>query len=71
MTYDEERLAVSEALLDVSMLGFDALVKSFVNEGATELEALLEPYVSAIKELKSSIEYTRKEIDKNVCKQID
>ena len=71
MTYEEERLAMSEALLDVSMLGFDTLVKGFVNERVTELETLLEPYVSAIKELKSSIEYTRKEIDKKVCKQLD
>ena len=67
MTYNEERLAVAETQLELAKLGFAQLVKTTeVNETICDI---LEPYILAIKELKGSVEYLRKEVEKEKAKE--
>ena len=67
MTYYEERLAVAETQLELAKLGFAQLAKTAdLNETVCDI---LEPYILAIKELKGSVEYLRKEVEKGKAKE--
>ena len=67
MTYNEERLAVAETQLELAKLGFAQLAKTAdLNETACDI---FEPYILAIKELKVSVEYLRKEVEKEKAKE--
>ena len=67
MTYYEERLAVAETQLELAKLGFAQIVSNTkVKETVCDV---LEPYILAIKELKGSVEYLRKEVEKEKAKE--
>ena len=67
MTYAEERLAVAETQFELAKLGFAKLAKTAdLNETACDI---FEPYILAIKELKGTVEYFRKEDEKEKAKE--
>ena len=67
MTYNEERLAVAETQLELAKLGFAQLAKTAdLNETVCDI---LEPYILAIKELKQTVEYLRKEVEREKAKE--
>lgn len=63
MTYYEEKLAIAEAQLDLVVAGFDIIAKGIVSKSKDDLFEALEPYVMAVRELKSLVDYYRKEAD--------
>ena len=68
MTYNEERLAVAETQLELAVAGFDTISKDLFAKGGDNLAELFEPYILAIKELKGSVEYLRKEVENEKAK---
>lgn len=69
MTYNEERLAVAKTQLDLAVAGFNTILKGLFAKGGDNLAELFEPYILAIKELKGSVEYLRKEVEKEKAKE--
>lgn len=67
MAYNEERLAVAETQLELAKVGFAQIVKT--TEVKETVCDILEPYILAIKELKGSVEYLRKEVEKEKAKE--
>lgn len=68
MTYNEERLAVAETQLELAVAGFDTISKELFAKGGDNLAELFEPYIVAIKELKGTVAYLRKEVENERAK---
>ena len=68
MTYNEERLANAETTLKLAVRGFDEIVKECVAKGGEDFAETLIPYIKAVGELKSSLEYYRKDVEKEKAK---
>ena len=69
MTYNEERLAVAETQLELSVAGFDRISQKILSKEVQNYAEHFEPYILAIKELKGSVEYLRKEVEKEKAKE--
>ena len=68
MTYNEEKLAVAETQLGLAVAGFDTISKGLIAKGGDNLAELFEPYIVAIMELKSTVEFYRKEVEEEKAK---
>lgn len=68
MTYNEERLAVAETQLELAVAGFDRISQKILSKEVQNYAEHFEPYILAIKELKGSVEYLRKEVEKEKAK---
>lgn len=68
MTYNEERLANAETTLKLAVRGFNEIAKECVVNGGEDFAETLAPYVKAVEELKSSVEYYRKDIENEKAK---
>ena len=69
MTYNEERLAVAETQLELAVAGFDRISQKILAKEVQNYAEHFEPYILAIKELKGSVEYLRKEVEKEKAKE--
>ena len=69
MTYDEERLAVAEKQLELAVAGFDRISQKILSKEVQNYAEHFEPYILAIKELKGSVEYLRKEVEREKAKE--
>ena len=69
MTYNEERLAVAETQLELAVAGFDRISQKILSKEVQNYAEHFEPYILAIKELKGSVEYLRKEVEKEKAKE--
>ena len=68
MTYNEERLAVAETQLELAVAGFDRISQKILSKEVQNYAEHFEPYILAIKELKGSVEYLRKEVEREKAK---
>lgn len=64
MTYYEEKLAIAGKQLELMLIGFDCIVKDMVDEHDEGFANRLDPYTKAIAEMKFSVEYLTKEVQK-------
>ena len=68
MTYNEERLANAELQLKLAVRGFNEIAKESVAKGGEDFAEMFSPYVKAVEELKSSVEYYRNDVEKEKAK---
>lgn len=71
MSYNEERLANAEVQLKLAVRGFNEIAKECVAKGGEDIAETLSPYVKAIDEMKLSVEYYRKDVEKEKAKDND
>lgn len=69
MTYNEERLANAETTLKLAVRGFNEIAKELVANVGEDFAETIAPYVKAVEELKSSVEYYRKDVEKEKAKE--
>jgi hypothetical protein len=70
MSYQEKRLKEMEIQFELAEKGFELVLKDLVySEHKTNLLEKIEPYVDALKDLKDSVEYIRKEIEDERAKK--
>lgn len=64
MTYNEQRLATAGNQLKLMLIGFDVVIKDMVDEYDEGYAAKIEPYANAIFDMKTTVEYLTKEVQK-------
>lgn len=68
MTYNEERLAIAETQLDLAVAGFDRISQKILSKEVQDYAEHFEPYILAIKELKGTVAYLRKDVESEKAK---
>lgn len=65
MTLYEEKLNTAKVQLELAMAGFDKIGKDILEKETKDLSECFEPYILAIAELKSSVAYYAKEVERD------
>lgn len=64
MTYNEEMLDLTKRQLVLAEEGLKAIAKTFIEKDICNFTGALEPYLTAVKQLKSIVEYYKKAVEK-------
>lgn len=64
MSYNEERLVNFEMQFEMAKIGFDQIVIDATNESEEGFFETLEPYFIALADLKGSVAYAKKDLEK-------
>lgn len=68
MTYNKQKLETAKVQLELATAGFDRISQKILSQEVQDYAEHFEPYILAIAELKSTIQYFAEEVERENAK---